>query len=515
MLGIKMHRLCVLLVSMIWLVPLAASDCPSMCTCNRPEEFHCTNITSLVNITDRSVVTKLNITKHSITAIKRGDLAGFAKLQELNITNGALATIQGDAFEDVHEHLVVLNLFSNQLADIESGVFFNLTNIEHIFLNNNSLEVIKPGSFAKLPKLRNLVLSNNKIKSLYENSMVEMAMVDTIRLEFNKIPHLPLNNMSALSSLKSLFLTNNNISFLHDEPGLNFPNLETLELDSNPLEIMGQFPKIGENLKTVNLGFTNIRMTDQSTWTNLKGLKTLVLDQTHISILHSGMFFGLNNVSDLLLLNMHDLETVGPDAFHGLDNLRNVDLRNSKRLSFIDETAFMSTPAIQFLFLHKCSLTSIPENLVKWDRLTQVTVGDNPINCDCKMKWVLDDAQYGTNTAIKDELQSIVCAQPAPFKGRKIGTLVASNLSCPEMEHKARAVTGIIVAIICVSIVALFALLFKFRKQILSRCRRYYQYRRYHSDMIFTVDQDTSIAELEDTVDTKPLANLKLEQSAD
>ncbi|XP_052784229.1 leucine-rich repeat and immunoglobulin-like domain-containing nogo receptor-interacting protein 2 [Mya arenaria] len=488
--------------------------CPSTCECNRPEELHCSHLASLGDIQDRSLVKKLNITNHTITALKKGDLVGFTQLEVLNFTNGILERIEVGAFGDVNDTIRVVSVFLNKLEGVETQVFHDLAKLEKVYLRENKIRSVKAGTFVNLPNVKTIDLAGNNLTHIENQTFVNVSVLEELRFEFNKIRSLPLKNLSSIDSLKHLFLTQNQIPDTYDDGFLNFTSLETLELDGNPLEVVGAFPKIGEKFSKLNLGFTNVRTTDHNTWENLGNLKTLGLDHTHFSHLSLGMFYGLGNVSNLLMAFQHDLVHIGPDAFHGMDNLTNVDFRHSHKLNLIDETAFMSNKKLSDLFLTNCSLQNIPEFLAPWKDMNELDVQHNPIHCDCKMRWVLDNSKFGDNLNVKEALQNLECATPVVLLGMKLGQLSPNQFQCYNPDHKARVSTGIIVAIVVVVLVTLSAVMFKFRKQINARCRRYYQYSRYRNELVFTVDHDTSIAELEDTVDTKPLTNLKLEQVA-
>ncbi|KAH3803552.1 leucine-rich repeat-containing protein 15-like [Dreissena polymorpha] len=486
------------------------SSCPSGCNC-KGDNVSCTNITEFPSLSTRNTTKLLSISQHALQTLKKGDFAGFIVLEHLEIINGTLMSIEPGAFDDVRSTLMKLTIVLNKMTKISPGVFNNMSNLHNLILRSDGLQTIDNGTFANLTKLDTIDLGFNNITHIDNASFVNTPAIQTLKLTSNFLRSIPYPALQPLTSLTHLYLTQNHISQLIDEVPMNLNSLEVLTLDSNyNLDLIGAFPRVGTKLTELNLGFTNIRNMDHATWTNAGGLQHLTLNGIHSKNFMSGMFAGLGDVRILLAMNMHNLDTIGPDAFHGLNNLNSVDLSYCSSLNYIDETAFMSVKNLTHLFLYNSAVSYIPERLVDWKKLTAVNVTNVPLNCDCNVKWMLNAENFGDKTDIKNEFWSLKCATPSNLNGVRVSNLKPEQLMCETLDdHKSRLVTGIVVALVCLVVVIAVALIFGNRKRISTWCHQYFQYRRYRNDLIFTVDND--LAELDDAADSRQLREIKLE----
>jgi len=504
------------MVSVLWMTIMSlrfgiARACPVNCTCTLVEIL-CDSLSEVPqDISNKSHVQKLVIKNHGITVLRKGDLEGFLRLQTLEIANGSLQTLEPGSLDDVNETIVEVNLSHNQIKDLPPGVFVNVNTMRGLNLKFNELRTIRTATFVNLVRLTTLNLGWNNLQSLENDSFAGLQDLNTLYLVFNSFKNVPLVALSDLRNLTDLFMTGNDVTQVSSQLNVKLPSLEVFELDSNRrLTIDEPFPAISNNLLELNLGFSGIRTIENnngSLWKNLRTLKRLILNGIHVDHLFSGMFNGLDGLDTLLLMSMHDLKSIGPDAFHGLDSVRVVDLSNSELLTIIDESAFMSAVNLTHLYLRNCSLTFIPAKLVPWDSMTSVNVTNNPLHCDCNAGWMLDEVVFGNNTDVMNEIQNMKCASPLTLRGMRIRDLNQGDLTCTADQHSKFAVV-VIVVVFCAALVVVIVLIYKRRNKIYMWCYQYFQYRRYKNDMVFTVNRDSSIAELEDTIETRPLANM-------
>nr|AAZ16363.1 variable lymphocyte receptor B [Eptatretus burgeri] len=78
-----------------------------------------------------------------------------------------------------------LNLDSNKLQSIPSGVFDKLTKLTNLYLDRNQLKSLPDGVFDKLTKLKQLELDNNQLKSIPQGMFDNLKKLDTIYLYKN------------------------------------------------------------------------------------------------------------------------------------------------------------------------------------------------------------------------------------------------------------------------------------------------------------------------------------------
>ncbi|XP_045201086.1 slit homolog 1 protein-like [Mercenaria mercenaria] len=488
--------------------------CPRGCSCPETELVECQNLSQIPNFTNKEFLKSLSFNDHNITELKKGDFNDFTHLEQLYVNGGMLSTIAAGTFEAVSETIQLINLRSNIIAELEPYVFFNLSNIDKIVLNANHLISLKANSFVNMSKLTTLDILGNNLQSVDKEAFIGLPELENLNLFNNHLKQIPFESLTGLTALKVMTLTRNEITTVPELAKAFLPALEDIYLDSNPISEIAVFPNISGSLKRIELEFTDISTTTKETWKYLSQIDQLNIGGTKFSVITAGTFEGLPNLKRLMLRDMPHLTFVGPDAFHGIKDLTTIDLADCKQLHTIDETAFMSTKVTSF-FLKGSGVTYIPRHLLKWSTMKTVSIEGNPINCDCKVDWMLDKAIFGNNTGVKNSFNKLVCATPKVHFGKNVTSLHSINLTCKSYEddHASRFATGIIIAVICFVFMTTIALIMKFRQKIMISCRRYYQYRRYKNDLVFTVEHDTSIAELEDTdgPEGRPLKDMRLE----
>ncbi|KAL4220687.1 hypothetical protein ACF0H5_021083 [Mactra antiquata] len=488
-----------------------SASCPDGCDCSQYRKVVCTGLSEFPSITNKSFIHALDIYSHSITELSPQNFSGFTHLERLNISKGLLKTIAEGTFDGIKDTIVRIQLNNNKLTEISSGVFKDLKLVDEILLSVNHLNKLDEDSFVNLPELMTLKLNGNHLDSIVAGAFKDLPKLENLYLNVNYLTEIPASSINQLKALKDLNLAFNQIDAIADTYDLLLPNLEDILLDSNPISKMTIFPKISNSLKTLNLQFTHLSSISKDAWKNVANIDSLFLSGTMLKSVYEGMFDGLVNLTRLYLRDMPVLTVIGPNSFRGLTKLHSIDVASSPMLGDISEDAFKSTSVTSF-FAYDCKLIHIAEKLLPWADMDTVMIKDNPIRCDCSVKWMVNST-FGNNTVVKGSFDQLICETPLILKGSMVTKIHEKRLVCVESDHVKRLYTGVIVVVICAVFIISFALIMKFRKRIMISCRKYYQYRRYQNDAVFTVEHDTSVAELEDTdyTDGRPLKNMRLE----
>lgn len=491
-----------------------ATICPKGCTCEEVAKATCSGIDIIPNFANKSLIKSLSISNHNITRLNKGDFTNFTHLTMFDLTRGILHEVAAGTFDDVRESVVKINLKSNLIADLDSDVFANLKFINEIDLDSNHLAILKANSFTNLSKLVTLTVRSNHLESVDKDAFNGLSELQNLNLYNNRLTEIPFESINGLKTLVQLNLSFNKIKSIPEETITFIPTLEDIYLDSNPIQRIKMFPNISSSLKRVDIQFTDINLATKLTWKYLANIDILNLAGTKFHAFTAGTFEGLTKVKKVFIRDMPLLMSVGPDAFNGLQSATTIDLADCNRLHAIDETAFMSTNVSAF-FLQDSAITYIPEHLLKWSKMKTLMISGNPINCDCKIKWMLNASTFGNNSDIKSSFDGLRCDSPTALNGSNVTSLLPTNVTCHSSshDHASRFITGIVVVIICFITFVILALITKYRNRIMISCRRYYQYRRYQNDLVFTVEHDTSITELDDTdgAEGRPLKDMRLE----
>ena len=157
-----------------------------------------------------ALITNLNLSNQSITALKAGDFDGLSALRSLSLAKNTLSTLPADIFSDLSS-LNSLDLGSNELSSLPDGVFSDLSSMRRLNLSHNSLDSLSANTFSGLSSLTGLDLGNNQLSSLPTAIFSGLSSLNWLSLSSNQLSNLPDGLFSGLSSLNSLYLSDNTV----------------------------------------------------------------------------------------------------------------------------------------------------------------------------------------------------------------------------------------------------------------------------------------------------------------
>ncbi len=157
-----------------------------------------------------TLITSLNLSDQSITALKAGDFDGLSALRSLSLAKNTLSTLPADIFSDLSA-LVQLDLGSNQLSSLPNAVFSGLSAINRLNLSYNSLDSLSANTFSEMSALTGLDLGNNQLSSLPANIFSGLSSLNWLSLSSNRLSSLPDGLFAGLSALNSLYLGDNTV----------------------------------------------------------------------------------------------------------------------------------------------------------------------------------------------------------------------------------------------------------------------------------------------------------------
>ena len=157
-----------------------------------------------------ALITNLNLSDQSITALKAGDFDGLSALRSLSLAKNTLSSLPADIFSGLSA-LSSLDLGSNQLSSLPEGVFSKLAAMSRLNLSYNSLDSLSANTFSDLSALTGLDLGNNELSSLLADIFSGLSSLNWLSLSSNQLSSLPDGLFSGLSSLNSLYLGDNTV----------------------------------------------------------------------------------------------------------------------------------------------------------------------------------------------------------------------------------------------------------------------------------------------------------------
>ncbi|CAO1298801.1 unnamed protein product [Diamesa serratosioi] len=316
----------------------------------------------------------------------------------------------------------VIDLSHNKIASISPKVFMNLKYIEELDLSYNTLtsEFLKPEVFEgkydpdmyePLKPLRKLKLSFNLIHTLHPDVFEHTPNLQVLQLDNNPFQMLSMGVLTAFSSvplLQELDLSYIEISDIPEETFHPLRNLMNLKLAGNLFKTIPKALKYAINVNFLTLDENPLGdMNELNPMPTMKKLETLSL--TYIApmkMIGKGAISGMESLKTLHLCNNHHLEYIHPDAFTFPEK---------------DNTERLQWPPVRSLFLQSNNLTAIDSNMfVNWNEMKEIHIHDNPWMCDCENQWLIDDLIPILKVKTTHLINNIKCAFPHPMVDMKL-----------------------------------------------------------------------------------------------
>uniref|UniRef100_A0A915LRL3 LRRCT domain-containing protein n=2 Tax=Meloidogyne incognita group TaxID=654580 RepID=A0A915LRL3_MELJA len=238
----------------------------------------------------------------------------------------------------------------------------------------------------------------------------EIGSIAIAHLERNYISYLFKNKIlpGQEKSLLSLDLSQNRIADI--EPGSldNFVNLLELKLTQNNLD------ELSDNLRALSLSGNPLRSIPKAiSPEKLPKLEILVMSDTYLEALNKGeLAAAAPKLKKFYMQKSRYLKRIDNCAFCGLKQLEsNLDITNSKGTKK-NANAFGKSPPkeLKQINLKNCNFTNLHEGTLKnvyWSTMQRLRLEGNPWNCDCELKWLMQN-ENAMRTAAEFEIPKFV-----------------------------------------------------------------------------------------------------------
>ena len=258
-------------------------------------------VNNFAEITNKLVVTVIQILDTPIGVLRKSLLSGFGNLIDLDLSRCTIFTFENHVFEDL-VHLATVNFSNNVINSIDSGLFRTNQNLKSIIFNNNLLHSINRFAFYTLQNLEVLDFSYNHISVLNDVFL-------------------------SVRNLKKLYLNNNYITYVISTAFIQLPNLTDLHLENNMIGLLSS-----------------------NVFDELTQLRYLNLNDNRISQMYPNSLWKLKEINSLYLRNNRLTHRIDHLFFSQNSNLFDLDLSDNN-LSMVDTYTFDECPNLMFLNL--------------------------------------------------------------------------------------------------------------------------------------------------------------------
>lgn len=178
------------------------------------------------------------ITIQSENLKRSPEFSGLPKLRYINIESESLIELSPHGFRDLSSVESISIIRSKGLKRLESGLFLDLPKLKSINLQHNGIEWIDFRAFTSgLSQLQSMDLTHNRISNavMVGRAIKDIPSLETLNLDHNSIEVLGEASFVDLPRLKELRLNDNLIQELHHGAFHRVPSLKTVHLENNRL----------------------------------------------------------------------------------------------------------------------------------------------------------------------------------------------------------------------------------------------------------------------------------------
>ncbi|XP_043936212.1 leucine-rich repeat neuronal protein 1-like [Protopterus annectens] len=256
-----------------------------------------------VMLSNLSQLITLYLEENQIKELPDNSLKGLVSLEELYINHNQIISIGPKAFSGL-TNLLRLHLNSNKLQVIDSHWFESLPNLEILMIGENPILGLHDMNFRPLTKLHSLVLAGMELKEIPENALKGLDYLESLSLYDNKLSRVPKESLKKLPVLKFLDLNKNPIEKIQTGDFHDFPHLEELSIN-NMEELVSvekyAFDSLPELVKLEVCNNPKLSFVDPFAFHNVITLKTLLINNNDISLIHKNVFQSLPNLNEVSL----------------------------------------------------------------------------------------------------------------------------------------------------------------------------------------------------------------------
>lgn len=390
---------CHLLLGWALLLLLVSSSlsCPARCECSAQSKSVSCHRKRLPSIPEGIPIESrvLDLSKNKLRIITPDNFSSFQQLEDLDLSDNLISVVEPGSFRS-QLALRSLNFRSNLIQLVPAGVLSGLTNLTRLDLSHNRLVVLLDHAFQDLRRLSSLEVGDNELVFVSQRAFTGLLGLQSLTLERSNLTVIPTDALAHLHSLVELRMRHLSISFLKPFSFKRLSRLRHLEIDYWPwLDTLPPLSLHGLNLTSLYITNTNLSAFPGAALRSLPYLTHLNLSFCHIRHIQQGELGELPYLLELRLQGSQ-LLSIEPFAFMGLKSLQLLDVSHN-RLDSLEREVFGSPDSLQRLCL-----------------------GGNPLVCDCRLLWLLNNHKPSSLHILDVQPE---CSAPEYLQGKSLREL--------------------------------------------------------------------------------------------
>lgn len=475
-----MHLISIISVVLISLSELSSglALCPAGCLCDDERllvRCHDGNNLDILPITLNPGTERLIIKFNSIRIID-SSIQFYSELRLLDLSNNQIFLTEDKIF--VYQHkLLQLHLNNNKISVINNSTFRGLSRLETLNLRGNYIMDLKNGVFASIPNVEYLNLGQNRIATIEPETFVGLKNLKSLYLDDNILTSIPNYAFKHTPFLAELFIGLNSLNNLENDAFRNLVNLAALDIHGSLLTNISAaaFYRL-QNLKSLDVSDNLLQKVPTAALGRLERLESLKVGQNEFESIDEGTFFGLLSLRKIDISGCKNLKHIQPGAFAANPHLEVITIASNKMLSDIHDGVFSDLPSIKSVDLRNNAFTTLRQQLLPWESLKSFEVADNPLKCDCELKWL-----HHILSKSKKNSYDIICIAPSNLYEANLEEITGESMGCKNQSSSFGTVILIFAVVLPMSVL----IVYKNRNYLRLKCQRKTQFINNDADCSF------------------------------
>ena len=312
----------------------SAMACPEVCQCTQTYYAYCQSL-GLTSDTLLQVVMAvpseavlLDLSSNTLDQLSTGVVDSVPNLEYLLLAHNQLHSLGQSVFRYL-QHLKELSLNDNRMTGLSAGVFVNMSSLRKLHMDSNQIQTIEVHTFS-LPSLQQLFLQKNLLTSLGSRQLHGLPALQSLDMSDNSIHTLEVGVFTDLPSLQVLRLSRNHLSSLAENVFQGLTSLQELYLDGNMLPSLDclQLSNFASALQRLVLSNNSLQAVPSDVFPRLRSLRVLALDHNRISHVGWQAFSALE--LDSITLAHNQLEEINRDMLAATRRISSLDLSHNR-----------------------------------------------------------------------------------------------------------------------------------------------------------------------------------------
>lgn len=355
------------------------------------------------------------------TILAGSNFSRFRHLRDLRLIKCGVEEIQADTFGSLTT-LRKLDFRFNRIQKVSEEMLRGAPALEYVDFSNNPIHHVGDFAFRSLA-FEHLVFANNPaLNSLSPKAFVGSS-IKTLTLNRCNLARIEPETLSYLKqSLSTLSITNNMQPLVLPDGSLRGLKLKLLDLTDNGLLNTDYLESVTAEI--VDLDDNPLEEFDCDDCDDLKNTRVLSLINAKIKYITRENFALLVSLEELDLEN-NDLTIFNVTVFENNKVLESIDMSMNDIADFEGDFKHV-LPAIDDLYLDGNEIETLPAELEPmFQRLDNLTIHENPLHCNCEIRWFVKWLEK--NRLVLNDIELVTCETP---EARNLTTISDYGFQC-------------------------------------------------------------------------------------